>query len=200
MTHKIPVTAYNLGTPTIRDWWRARKTPTGAMAAYIGRRYTSKEIGRAYEEHVPGARAVRAFEVPSLIGHRFAVTSPSQVQSVIRQTLTENLPGIEWDVPSDWAGPLLKYQLLHKSIPAPPDEATGQPMALELFAEMVQIDGLPVDSGPGTERIERYREAYRQASSSDAELPPLEGYMLFEVRAATYSNVMYPGAGVPFYL
>jgi len=83
-----------------------------------------------------------------------------------------------------------------------PDLATGQPMSLELYGRLQFVDGLHLDSEAGRAWSERRIDAYCEAQSrTPGELPPVEGSEFFmALEAATYSNVQFPGVGVPFYM
>jgi hypothetical protein len=78
------------------------------------------------------ARVV-AHEVLSLVGATFPASSAAGVGPGLRKLLSERVPGPAWVVRDDWAGPFDKYSIVHGSLPAPPHEHTGEPMALEVY-------------------------------------------------------------------
>lgn len=67
----------------------------------------------------------------------------------------ERCPGTSWHVERHLSGPIRKYGIVHTSIEAPLDETTGQPMAIEFYAEITRLDGSP--AGPGGTWIDGWR-------------------------------------------
>src|SRR5262249_6049335 len=115
------------------------------------------------------------------------------------EVLRERCPGIDWETPEVSDGPLRKYLILHTSVPAPPDEATGQPMALEVYGRLVASDEIDPNSPEGRRVIEEPWAPRGAGPSHEERYPPLEGELALVLETATYANVRYPGVRVPFY-
>jgi hypothetical protein len=181
--------------------------PRGAMAGYLGPRFSVRDLDdedKVLDEDRQFLPLVRAFPVVPLLGATFKFSSEADIGERLRQLLALRLPGIEWELNADWdwATAFRKHQLVHVSLAAPPDLATGQPMSLELYGRLQLVDGLHLDSEAGRAWSERRIDAYCEAQSrTPGELPPVEGSEFFmALEAATYSNVQFPGVGVPFYM
>ncbi len=174
------------------------RPPAGLMAALLGPRIPSEQVGddEMFEEHGERVRAlIRAYPVASLLGAQVTCMRDSELEARLAAVLDERCPGIEWRVNGErLAGPLRKYGIVHTSVEAPPDEATAQPMALELYGEVTELDGNPVTAGGAW--IDSWRgrqgEIYPEVEVTEP--------FTFELVAATYANVLYPGANVPFYM
>lgn len=199
--------------------------PKGLMAPFVGRRYDAGDLMTADEDaadlmaeacEAAGTtleaqlQLVRAWEVPGLMGQQLRIIGEGDLPWVLTTLLRELMPGFDWnahleDKPPDptstaWSGPLRKYLLMHNSIPAPRDEWTQQPMALELVGRLVEVEGLALDSKMG-QRWMRHREELLSVPGRKGGLPALPvGEMIIEIQQATYANVMFPGVGVPFYM
>ena len=160
---------------------------SGPMAPFLGRRLSVEEIASAASIEVRDpnelaeirkcAELVRASEVKPLLGVVYEVAGVDDFSPALNRTLSQHLPGITWDG-SPRLGPLQKYHILHTSMAAPVDEATGDTMALELFGHLVKDK-------------ENVGLMYGQ-------LPA--GAFAIHLEVATYANVRYPGVGVPFYM
>jgi hypothetical protein len=85
-----------------------------------------------------------------------------------------------------------KTFFLHTSLPAPPDDATGQPMALEVYGEAIHADGRDLATAAG-------REWFRDWRWSRERDNPVTVPVTLRIDMATYANVRHPGIGVPFY-
>ena len=85
-----------------------------------------------------------------------------------------------------------KTFFLHTSLPAPPDEATGQPMALEIYGEAIRADSHDLSSEEGRAWFRDWRW------SRDRDVPVAVPVTL-HIDVATYANVRSPGIGMPFY-
>lgn len=177
--------------------------PDSPLRCYLGKQYSVDELlqSESFEEtDREPLKRVRAYPVMPLINASFQIKSDNELGAAIKALLNEKLPGIEWRPKEDWQGPFRKYYIVHGSIPAPPDMRTGQPMALEIFGELVAIDNIMLDSPAGHEWIRKRRMALSQAEHFDHPLPDLTGDMVVAIKNATYANIMYPGIGVPVYL
>lgn len=168
------------------------------LAAALGARCDTAVL-RAVEQHAdlePEVLAcIVAYPVTTLLGASFELVELDDGAAQLQALLVEALPGHDWQVPTDLAGPLSKYLMLHTSLAAPPNEAVPEPMALELYAACVAVDGVALESAEG-------QAWYRRFVARDPRRSTLHalGRLRFEVRAATYANISYPGLGVPFYL
>jgi hypothetical protein len=93
------------------------------------------------------------------------------------------------------------YGLLHEVVEAPLDEATGQPMVLELYGRLTYPSGQPVG-------IDWYRKLRDESHADMAGGDPASAVwsgrdgeqMTLHLARATYANTRTPGIGVPFYL
>jgi hypothetical protein len=176
----------------------------GAMAAYVDAQYSAEEIWhhfRIYNEVYPDEEAqlrplaarIRAFDVPALRDVAFTIDRLREYAPTLRALLAERLPRIAWASPDDLGvlGPILKYGLIHEVVEAPADEATGEPMVLEVYGRLTQVNRQPVGIG-------WYRDLRPNDSASADEA--VIGEMTFYVERATYANTRWPGIGVPFYM
>jgi hypothetical protein len=177
----------------------------GPMALYLGHRIPSR-IVRAWDENAqeddPRYNSVRAFPVVTLVGATVQARGPAGLGAAIQDLLEERLPIIEWDYIGVPPGPLLKYLVLHDSIPAPMDVSTGQPMAIEFYGDVRSIEGVPLDSDEGRQWLAAHRQLYRSLQDSPVARMKILDAVRIEVRieVATYANVMYTSVGVPFYM
>jgi hypothetical protein len=142
------------------------------------------------------APLIRAYQVLPLIGATFSCDRDSELANAIEALLAERCPGFDWRLEREarLSAPLRKYGIIHTSIAAPPDETTGQPMALELLAEVVRV-GRDA-TGPGARWIDGWRSRHGDDYGRVEVAEPFE----LAIRAATYANVCYPGIDVPLYL
>lgn len=171
--------------------------PGGALANFVGVRLRAEElVGDETGLTESEAALVDAWPLPALEGASFNVSSGEDIAPALRTLLTERLPGHDWWVEDDWAGPFRKYGILHGSIPAPPNAATGERMSIELYG---QADS----SSMSQENISLFAARMQEWSEAGA-MPPMPGRVALPTRVvigvATYSNVSYPGRGVGFYL
>lgn len=177
---------------------RRALAPRGALAGRLGERHDVQALEQVepLSDLEPAERErIVAFPVPALVGATFELVDLDEAGDRLQALLHERLPGFDWQVPPDWRGPLAKYLLLHTSLAAPPNEAVPEPMALEVYAQAVAVDGVPLDSAEGRAWYEGFLQ--RDAGVGMARAV---GTVRFTVRTATYANVSYPGVGVPFYL
>src|SRR5581483_5715855 len=127
----------------------------GAMAAYVSSQYSVDEIWQYHinhdevhpneEAHVrPLAARIRAFDVPALQGLTFTVSRLCDIAPALQTLVPKRLPTIEWKF-GDAAllARIKKYGLIHEVVEAPRDEATGEPMALEVYGRLGQVNGEP---------------------------------------------------------
>jgi hypothetical protein len=177
---------------------RAGQRPAGLMLPYVGARI---DVGsRARPDMLDDVRAeallrVCAWPVLPLQGASFHVTCSEDIGPGIRALVAALLPGIDLWIPEHWAGPFEKYGIVHNTFAAPPNEATGEAMAIELFGE-------------AEHRIDLSSAEYRAAMLSWFEqgperAKPPTGVRLptaIRITVATYSNVGFPGVGTPFYM
>jgi hypothetical protein len=140
------------------------RPPAGPMASYAATRLTGGELRAAREQMTDGLESLpddvvactRAFPIPALEGATFTC-APDQFEDRLEALLVERLPPTTWHISSRrHAGGLVeKYGLLDGTYVAPPDDAVGQTMMLDLagtattpgtawthgmrFAELVEI-------------------------------------------------------------
>ncbi len=176
---------------------RARlRSPKGPLAQFLSARLGTddlEDIDGHEEADLPALRRVAAYTVTPLIGAEFEVTSTQEIADAVRALLARTLPGFDWWVPEQW-GPLIrKYGFIHKSLPAPPNEATGEPMALELFGKA--LNAVEWGSPSWSAAQKRWRLSGEQPQDEpSAVLFPAR----IQISVVTYSNVRYPGYRVPF--
>lgn len=193
---EAPHSPRDLGVPD--SLWAKLVPPRveGPLKGLVGSRIHPGERSGTLDEYDPPVRnrgRIDAWPVLPLRGADFTIETPADIARALRRLLSEKLPGLDWWVPEDWLGPFEKYGMVHGSLPAPPNPATGQPMALEIFG---------MDSGGGI-RSTAFRKAmhrWRSGKAKDEDRPPVVRYparVIIEV--ATYANVAFPGFGVPFY-
>lgn len=171
--------------------------PRGLMGTYVGQRLdVIAEAGPERLDYV-GREAlarVHAWPVLPLEGTSFRVERSQDIAASIRRVIGSALPGIDWWIPEYWDGPFEKYGFLHSAIAAPPNDATGEAMALELFGES---DGA---MAPGSDEWCAAMDEWARRGRVEADRPL--GVRLpstVRITVATYANILYPGIGVPFY-
>jgi len=136
-----------------------------------------------------------AWTVPPLIGASFEVDSANDIPRALRGLLASTLPGLDWWVPEGWSTPFNKYGILHGTLPAPPDEITGEAMAVEIYG----VAEREVEMGSEEWSILR-REALRIDRRLGAQPYGVRVPTAVEIRVATYSNVGGLGFGMPMYM
>jgi hypothetical protein len=135
---------------------------------------------------------VRAWPIDSLSGAVFSAGAEHDVGNALAALLAERCPGTTWDPPVRFWGPLRKYGFLHVTLAAPVDEATDQPMEMEVLADATRIG----EFADPQEWLRSRRSTLPEYGMST----PADGPIEFAIRAATYSNISHPGVGVGFYL
>jgi hypothetical protein len=184
---------------------RLHVAPAGPMAPYLGRRL----VVPAHDKEAPvdqaeirARRRARCYEVAALAGATFECGAADQAGPRLAALLDQTVPVGDWQVlQRDWTFMLDKVFLIHKVLPAPRDEATGEPMFLEVCATLQSVDGESLDSPAGQQWVDRQRSAFREGIN----LQPLRiatwagSRFGMKVVAANYANIRYPGVGVPFY-
>jgi len=193
--------------------------PEGLMKPYLGSQYDSMKIAEAnqeFEEDTTGYRYLRAFPVSPLIGAEFKVKGDTELASGLRDLLNQILLPIEFEKVEVNPLVLRKYHFIHTSVPAPPDVATSQPMAIEIYAYLVDLKA-PVGSyehelfdllkkGDPIPVFE-FKESMFSISKKDNDfhIPgymkhELVGIMTLRISEAVYSNIMHPNITGGFYL
>lgn len=174
----------------------------GPMAALLGPRFPLEAIkctdwyAEFGEEERRAAPLVRAYPVTALLGARVSCARDGELGERLAALLEEHCPGLGLQASSErHAGRLRKCGLVHTSLEAPPDETTDQPMTLELYGPVVELNGRPIGSGVGG-----WYDAWRRRHDDDYQQVEVAEPFVFELRAATYANVSGPGIDVPFYM
>ena len=178
-----------------------RTLPLGAMQPFLGQQLSVDELTNSEylgDEPLELLHRVRAFPVVPLVGAVFQITHESQLSSTLFALLRERLPGIEWEQNEISLGALHKYLIWHTSILAPPDAATGQPMAIELYGDLIRFNDISLNSPEGRQWQDVWLEKYLR--SEDKSQLVLSGNLELNIHVATYSNLLYPGVGVPLYM
>lgn len=190
---KLPPPAKFPLLPFIPVLWPRR--PKGPLRAHVGRRIDVKghvEVARLLYTAPEAFDAVTAWPVLALTGATFEVESTAGIPVAMRKLLSETLPGLDWWVPTHWKNGFEKGGILHNTLPAPPNDATGEPMAIEIYGM--------ADRCYGTKEHDEFCRAW-QASGSPEETRPIgvlfpTSVTIFE---ATYANIRFPGVEVPSY-
>jgi hypothetical protein len=180
------------------------------MAPFIGERIAEEQLYDedrfSGDEEVSALRHVFAYPVLTLISQSITIDQPEDIGPTLRQLLARQLPDIDWWVPDGWSGPFVKYAIIHASIPAPPSQGSGEPMALELFGEVSHVTAFDISTQQGSELFSEWvlrnrRRVWGQEDPEEATtFIPSPGRITITLRAATYSNLQYPGVGVPLYI
>jgi len=184
---------------------RLHVAPAGPMAPYLGRRLVvpaHDEEALVDRAEIRARRRARCYEVAALSGATFECGVADQAGPRLAALLDQTVPVGGWQVlQRDWTFMLAKVFLIHEVLPAPPDEATGEPMFLEVCATLQSVDGEPLDSPTGQAWADRQRIAFREGMSSQPpRIAPWAGSRFgMKVVAANYANIRNPGVGVPFY-
>lgn len=180
----------------------AERPVSGPMAPLLGPRFPLERLKRSSwypevdEEERAVASLVRAYPVTGLLGARVGCARDGELADRLAELVEERCPGHTLRVDGKrLTGPLRKCGLVHTSVDAPADETTGQPMALELYGELVELDGRPIGPGVGA-----WFDAWRGRQGEDYDLVEVAEAFTVELRAATYANVLYPGIDVPLYM
>ncbi len=196
--------------PPLSDW---HIKPEGRMTKYIGPQLNSSTIAAnnaeySSEEQLTKYMDLQAFEVLPLKGQSFTVDTDEKLSQGLESLLFTLLPGIDWTEIDVSPRPVRKYNILHTSIPAPENEATHQPMSIEIRGGLRNISG-----DPGTyagalsgiwplesdESFTRWRQIQREFSL-EGDLPRLYGKLTLGIWEAIYSNVMFPNVTGGIYL
>ncbi|MCU0546202.1 MAG: hypothetical protein MUE44_29225 [Oscillatoriaceae cyanobacterium Prado104] len=77
------------------------------------------------------------------------------------------------------------------------DVATNQTMALEIYGELLSLDGLALDTESARDWLHQQVELYLLASRTGRPELELKGEIIVEIRAVTYANLMYLGVDMP---
>lgn len=168
-----------------------QRLPSGPMARHLGPRLAPEVVADteavAYLEpaEAEAAKVVRAWTIDSLVGVSIHAATRDDLVSAVAATLADHLGPYAWAPDPHLLLVVDKYGFIHVNAPAPPDETTGQPMAIELCAAQVKPFDLP------TSRV-AWLEATRRGRVPDG---PYE----FRVEVATYANMTLLGALMPFY-
>lgn len=177
---------------------RRTLAPQAPIVQHLGARFERAQLA-AVEQHADLSDEVlahiAAWPVTTLHGATLELVDLTEAAIGLQRLLRACVPEVAWEVPDDLAGPLGKYLVLHTSLAAPPNEAVPEAMALEVHATCVSVDGVRLETAEG-------QAWYREFLARDTRHGALHalGRLRFEVRAATWANVSYPGIGVPFYL
>lgn len=197
----------------------------GIMAPYVGKQFSPQELWFVhcdrremkpsnFDDHKAALSTIRAFEVPQLIGVQFFTTKLKDFRAALLNIITHVIPEYDWDGANFETGLIRKYGLFHEMIVAPFDDATHQPMGLELYGRLQTCNEITCGRlwleqfgyqkdyshiiNPAS-REEWYINLHTQEKISN--IDDLEiGTMRFEIFVATYSNTLFPSIGVPFYM
>ena len=191
----------------------ATTAPEGLMKPFLGEQLDSQEIAdnQDLEEFAKGYEYLRVFPILPLWGAEFSVERDSELDSSIRELLNRKLAPIVFERIEVGTRPLRKYYFIHTSIGAPADEATGQPMAIEIYAYLKEFRAND-ESGPYEQEL---AALFRRAKAEDEPFlllghrsrhkyfekkehghayvkHELVAHMRFQISEAVYSNILYP--------
>ena len=183
------------------------------MKPFLGEQLDSREIAdnQDLEEFANGYEYLRVFPVVPLLGAEFCVERDSELGSSLRDLLNRKLEPIVFDQIEVETRPLRKYYFIHTSIGAPADEATGQPMAIEIYAYLKDFYAND-ESGPYEQELamlfrgakeanepflllgHRIRPRYFEKKEHGQAYTrhELVAHMRFQISEAVYSNILYP--------
>jgi hypothetical protein len=186
------------GLPGAETAGHAVITPGGPMSAYLGPSIdAAARVGPDMFDFLgPEALArVRAWPVLPLQGAEFRVARSADIAPRLRALLAATLPGVDFWLSEEWGGPFEKYGILHGSFVAPPDSVTGEAMAIEIYGT----------ADPGTchgsdEWAEAMKTWAKRGGRDDDRPLGVRLPTTVCIAVATYSNVRFPGIGVPLYL
>jgi hypothetical protein len=191
--------------------------PQGIMKLYLGPQYDSKKIAdnQEFEDEIKGYEYLRAFPVLPLLGTEFTIKKDSELISGLLQVMNSRLPHIGFEEVDANPMVLRKYHFVHASAPAPIDEATGQPMGMEIKASLKKIKAIRgsyehrlfelLKKGGPSSVFQFMDNAFPAREDNGFHMP---GYMLHELIAemtlsiyeAVYSNIRFPNISGGFYL
>lgn len=172
---------------------------TGAMAPFLGKRYSVEEVWKGYLQSQPErvddiyhhlAPTIRAYAAPSLEGLEFTTTNIHDMAQVLQEMVARNLPTIAWEPLVMDTGAIKKYGIVHVLMPAPIDETTGDAMILEIFGMLLHANHRPA----GRLWFEEYK-----IPGKDGDLLEFDE-ITAKVQVATYANTIFPNIGIPFYM
>lgn len=177
-------------------------SPLGKMSQYLGEKHSWQTL---YDEDyydskdIPKLKRIRAYSISRLVGQKIQVFHQNQISTAMYELIRGILPEMDWEPFELGRGAFQKYYIVHFDIPAPPDELTQQPMGLEIYAKLATVDGNPLDSEAGRAWMDERYLLRMKAERAEQEWPELTGNFEVVVKTATYSNIRYPGVGVPLY-
>jgi hypothetical protein len=192
--------------------------PQGMMKPYLGPQYDSEKIAdnQEDEEFAQSYEYLRAFPVLSLLGAEFTVQRDSELSTGLLRLLNSRLPGIGFEEADVSPMTLRKYHFIHVSVPAPIDQATRQPMALEIYASLKNMLAPEGSYEKRLSLILKEKDIFPILEYKAEAFPDIwqdngfriEGYILHELVAqmtleitkAVYSNIQYPNISGTFYL
>jgi hypothetical protein len=137
-------------------------------------------------------RRVRSFDVPAVRGHITASHEDAFHDALV--VFLRGRLGLEL-VPDDQRWALRKALLIDCAIPAPPDETTGDAMALQLYGRILAYDGI----AQRTPAWELYFDAETRRREAGMEPMHLTSPFTVGIVAATYANCLMPAVGMPFW-
>ena len=187
--------------------------PAGLMKPFIGEQLDSREIAdnQDVEEFTKGYEYLRVFPVVPLLQAEFSVERDSELDSSLLDLLNRKLAPIVFEQVEVGTRPLRKYFFIHTSIGAPVDEATGQPMAIEIYAFLKEFCANDY-SGPYEKELSklfrrakvenepflllghRIRPKYFEKKDRGHAYTKHElvAHMAFQISEAVYANILYP--------
>jgi len=195
--------------------------PKGQMVTYLGQQLDSTRIGENNSEFlslekIAKYRDLQVWIVRPLLGKCFTVTTDLQLSQGLLGLLQSIFPQIPWVDVEVSPLHLRKYFIINTSIPAPMNEATMQPMSIEIFGCMKSIIGSPGTYENALSKIWPPEHGMSQIWDMQIEFfktvkdmvkdmedrfnRPLQGEITIEITQAVYSNLMYPNISGSFYM
>jgi hypothetical protein len=176
--------------------------PSGVMKKYLGERIPPEMIPlntfcTAKDRRLKNV--VRAYHVKALIGEVISVKDDRKLNEAILKCLQNRMPDIDWPDLQISLAILRKYMFIHHCFKAPCDEALRQQMCIELLAYVIKFGKNIVDEKK-RQRLRVSRFVSRSVDETVYLNTPIVDYMEVKIEIATYSNISYPGYGIPCYL
>lgn len=131
---------------------------------------------------------VNVWDIPVLRNSLIKANNEKELKIALGNMIHEKL-NIDFGFVSDYRGPLRKYLYLHQSIQTNFESEYGTPMFIEIFGEVVHVDGKDIID-PDIQNNGFHR-------TLEDELP---GPIIIRIMQASWSNITYPGVNVPFYM
>lgn len=181
-----------------KTWFATFFRPQGLMRPFLGKKYSVSELfNHEFDEpkDITKLKLVRAYVITPLINTTFTISHENELPAALAHLIESKLPNIiKYEINNSWRLRFRKYLIIHESVIAPIDTFTKQPMAMELYGRVIEINGIDLNSETGDKW---WRENRTTQNCLNEEVI---GNMIIKIQVATYANVLHPGINVPLYL